>query len=134
MANYWHTGNNVVTLPGRLRHAHVHKIEAAIPLFTLGLEKSLGKFNTQMDKVIKEKFTAVQPAVEWKFTEVALNYIVNKHRTTMQELNVLHLMKYIRYYGAIDIRNSSTERSHAIQLDMVEQLELAHESGEKGPG
>jgi hypothetical protein len=28
-------------------------------------------------------------------------------------------------YGAIDIRNSSTERSHAIQLDMIEQLEMA---------
>lgn len=28
-------------------------------------------------------------------------------------------------YGAIDVRNSSTARSHSVQLDMLEQLELA---------
>jgi hypothetical protein len=28
-------------------------------------------------------------------------------------------------FGSIDIRNSSTERSHSIQLDLIEQLELA---------
>ena len=65
--------------PGQLKPVHVSKIEAAIPLFTLGLEKNLEQLNNEVDKVIKKKFTAVQPAVEWRFTEAALNYIVNKH-------------------------------------------------------
>ena len=56
-------------IPGQLKPAHIGKIEAAIPLFTLGLEKSLEQLNNQVDTVIKKKFTAVQPAVEWKFTE-----------------------------------------------------------------
>ena len=58
---------------------YISKIEPAIPLFTLGCEKSLEDLNNEVDRVIKKKFTAVQPAVEWKFTEAALNYIVKKH-------------------------------------------------------
>jgi len=111
--------------PGRLRHTHITKIEAAISLFTLGLEKSLESLDTQIDKVIKQQFTAVQPAVEWKFTEVALNYIVNKQHNEEVKIERIAFNDVYPLYGAIDIRNSSTERSHAIQLDMVEQLELA---------
>lgn len=111
--------------PGKLKHTHIHKIEAAIPLFTLGLEKSLESLDTQIDRVIKEQFTAVQPAVEWKFTEVALNYIVNKQHNEEVKIERIAFNEVYPLYGAIDIRNSSTERSHAIQLDMVEQLELA---------
>jgi len=112
--------------PGRLKHAHIAKIESAIPLFTLGLEKSLESLDTQIDKVIKEQFTAVQPAVEWKFTEVALNYIVNKQHNEDIKIERITFNDVYPLYSAIDIRNSSTERSHAIQLDMVEQLELAN--------
>ncbi|MBL0305090.1 MAG: hypothetical protein IPQ25_03375 [Chitinophagaceae bacterium] len=65
--------------PGYLKPEHISKLEAAIPMFTLGLEKSLEQLNNQVDKVIKKKFTAVQPAVEWKFTEASLNYIVNMY-------------------------------------------------------
>lgn len=111
--------------PGSLRHTHISKIDAAIPLFTLGLEKSLEVLDTQIDKVIKEQFTVVQPAVEWKFTEVALNYIVNKEHNENVKIERITFNDVYPLYGAIDIRNSSTERSHAIQLDMIEQLDLA---------
>ena len=111
--------------PGTMKPVHINKIEAAIPLFTLGLEKSLESLDTQIDKVIKEQFTAVQPAVEWKFTEVALNYIVNKQHNEDVKIERIAFNDVYPLYGAIDIRNSSTESSHAIQLDLVEQLELA---------
>ena len=63
--------------PGKLQALHIFKIEHALPLFTLALEKAAESLETQIDKVIKEKFTAVQPAVEWRFTEVAWNYVKN---------------------------------------------------------
>ena len=110
---------------GKLTHTHVSKIEAAIPLFTLGLEKSLETLENHIDKVIKEQFTAVQPAVEWKFTEVALNFIVNHQKQEDVKMEKISFPDVYPLYGAIDIRNSSTERSHAIQLDIIEQLEMA---------
>ncbi len=82
--------------------------------------------NSKVDTVIKKKFTAVQPAVEWRFTEAALNYIVNKHDKEDVKVERIAFNDVYPLYGAIDIRNSSTERAHAIQLDIIEQLELAN--------
>ena len=111
--------------PGQLKPGHISKIEAAIPLFTLGCEKSLEELNNEVDRVIKKKFTAVQPAVEWKFTEAALNYIVNQYEKEHLKIERIAFADVHPLYGAIDIRNSSTERSHSIQLDIIEQLGLA---------
>lgn len=115
----------ISTVPNQLKPGHVRKIEAAIPLFSLGLEKSLELLNNQVDKLIKRKFTAVQPAVEWKFTEAALNFIVNHQQKDDLKIERIAFNDVYPLYGAIDIRNSSTERARAIQLDMIEQLQLA---------
>jgi hypothetical protein len=116
----------VSDVPGTLNYSHISKLEPAIHLFTLALEKSVEGLDNQIDKVIKEKFTAVQPSVEWKFTEVALNYIVNRHQQQDEvKMEKICFPDVYPLYGAIDIRNSSTERSHSIQLDLIEQLEMA---------
>lgn len=117
----------ISTVPNQLKPGHVRKIEAAIPLFSLGLEKSLELLNNQVDKLIKRKFTAVQPAVEWKFTEAALNFIVNHQQKDDLKIERIAFNDVYPLYGAIDIRNSSTERARAIQLDMIEQLQLARQ-------
>jgi len=111
--------------PGHLKPVHIGKIEAAIPLFTLGLEKSLELLNTEVERVIKKKFTAVQPSVEWKFTEAALKYIVSKQQNDEVKIERIAFHDVYPLYGAIDIRNSSTERSKAIQRDILDQLNLA---------
>jgi hypothetical protein len=111
--------------PGQLKPLHVSKIEAAIPLFTLGLEKNLEQLNNEVDIVIKKKFTAVQPAVEWRFTEAALNYIVSKHGNAEAKIERIAFNDVYPLFGSIDVRNSSTERSQSIKADIIEQLELA---------
>lgn len=111
--------------PGQLKPLHIGRLEAAVPLFNLGLEKSLERLNNEVDIVIKKKFTAVQPAVEWRFTEAALNFIVKKHASEHPKIERICFEDVYPLYGAIDIRNSSTERSHSIQLDIIEQLEQA---------
>lgn len=110
---------------GRLSNRHIAKIEAAIPLFTLALEKSAESLSNQIDNVIKEKFTAVQPAVEWKFTEVAFNYISRRQRGEDVKIERITFEDVYPLYAAVDIRNSSTQRAHGIQLDLVEQLNVA---------
>ena len=111
--------------PGLLNPGHISKIEAAIPLFTLGCEKTLEELNNEVDRIIKKKFTAVQPAVEWKFTEAALNYIVKQQEKEHISIERIAFSDVYPLYGAIDVRNSSTQRAHAIQRDIIEQLELA---------
>lgn len=108
---------------GYLKTEHAIKIQPAIPLFTLGMEKTLDLLNSNVDAVIKKKFTAVQPAVEWRFTEAALNFIVQKQRSDDAKIEKIAFDDVHPLYAAIDIRGSSTSRAHAIQLDTLEQLD-----------
>ena len=110
---------------GQLKPSHINKVASVTPLFTLGLEKSLEQLNNEVDQVIKKKFTAVQPSVEWKFTEVALDYIVNQREKEHKKISRICFNDVWPLYAAIDIRNSSTERSQAIQQDVLEQLNIA---------
>ena len=110
---------------GGLQKEHLIKIDPVIPLFKLALQKSQEQLDHQVDKVIKEQFTAVQDAVEWRFTEAALNYLTRKNQGEQTKIEPISFEKVFPLYGAIDIRNSSVERNHAIQQDLLEQLQLA---------
>ncbi len=111
--------------PGLLNHTHIGLLKKAIPLFSVALKKSSVNLDSQIDKVIKTQFTAVQPAVEWKFTEAALNYIVNKKKNDETKIERIAFNDVYPLFGAIDIRNSSVQRAHAIKLDLIEQLHMA---------
>lgn len=110
---------------GVLTEQHAARLEPALPLFTLALQKSQEHLDHQVDKVIKEQFTAVQDAVEWRFTEAALNYLTRKDTGEQTKIEPIVFDNVFPLYGAVDIRNSSTERNKAIQLDMLEQLAMA---------
>ena len=110
--------------PGILKACYIDKIEPAIPLFALALEKSAESLDNQIDKVIKEKFTAVQPAVEWKFTDAAFKYLLDRQKDEEAKMERIVFDNVYPLYGAIDIRNSSTERAQAVQLDIIEQLQM----------
>lgn len=111
--------------PGHLNYTHLSKIEPALPLFTLALEKSAEILDNEVDKVIKHQFTAVQSSVEWKFTEAALEYINKKQGNEDTKIGNIVFENVFPLYGAIDVRNSSTERNQAIQQDLLEQLTTA---------
>src|SRR5687768_13123805 len=110
---------------GKMKYHHVERLEVAIPLFTRAIEKSAEALDGQIDKVIKEQFTAVQPSVEWKFTEAAYNFIIQKQHGKDPKPERIAFEDVYPLFGAIDIRNSSVERSQSIQLDFIEQLQKA---------
>jgi hypothetical protein len=109
----------------KLNYKHIARLDIAIPLFTRAIEKSAESLDNQIDKIIKEQFTAVQPSVEWKFTEAAYNFIIQKQQGKDPKPERIAFESVYPLYGAIDIRNSSVERSQSIQLDFIEQLQMA---------
>ncbi|RYF85776.1 MAG: hypothetical protein EON98_05635 [Chitinophagaceae bacterium] len=112
--------------PGELNYAHLSAITPAIELFRLALEKTADSLEAQIDKTIKEHFTAIQPAVEWKFTEAAFQYLQHQN-TDLVKMPQIAFQDVYPLYGAIDVRNSSLERTNSIQLDLLEQLTLAND-------
>ena len=101
------------------------RLEPAMPLISLALLKNRDTFNNRIEKLIKEKFTALQPSVEWKFAQCAWEYM-NGHNDNGNSLisqNVVFDNVY-PLYGAVDIRNSSMERAVTIQKDIKAHLQL----------
>ncbi len=112
--------------PGRLKYQHLSKINSAMELFTLALEKSIEGLEMQIDKTIKEHFTAIQPAVEWKFTEAAFEFLQNRQENELAKLPSITFNEVYPLYAAIDVKNSSTERNNGIQQDLLEQLNMVY--------
>ena len=112
---------------GQLELQHLSKLQPAIQLFALALDKSGESLELQVDKTIKEHFTAVQPVVEWKFTEAAFNYLEHRRSSEQAKMPGISFENVHPLYAAIDIRNSSIERNQAIQMDLMEHLNSAKE-------
>ncbi|MFL5747249.1 MAG: hypothetical protein ACJ751_21420 [Niastella sp.] len=115
-------------IPNQLTQEVMNRVEKAMPLLSLALLKNRDTFTYRIEKIIKEKFTALQPAVEWKFAEVAWEYM---HKEQYKEAPVSGNVVFddvYPLYGAIDIRNSSVERSRAMQKDLMEHISLVDET------
>lgn len=100
------------------------------PSYAVGsmlLRRSMELANERINEVIKEQFTALQPAVEWKFTETAWEYlhIPKDHK---KPIGNIQFEDVYPLYGAVDIRNSSVERGSAIREDLREQLLLIQDT------
>lgn len=112
-------------IPNQLNLDVMTRIEPAMPLISLALLKNRDSFDAKIEKLIKEKFTALQPSVEWKFAEVAWKYLHHAAPGSAVYTGNVTFDEVYPLYGAIDVRNSSLERSQAIQKDLAEQLSLA---------
>ena len=98
-----------------------------LPIFSLAAKRSLEELESKLQSIIKEQYTAVHPAVEWKFVQAALNKMNREttHESIKGEAIVFNDVFPI--YGQSDIRGSSTERNKAIQEDLTEQMILARD-------
>ncbi len=102
----------------------INKMEPVVSIIELALQKTSDHFEGQINKIIKEQFTAIQPAVEWSFTDAAVDYLMRVEKDEDARVSNIVFNGVYPLYGAIDIRNSSVERNKAIQQDLIEQLEL----------
>ena len=102
------------------------KLEEAISLFATAMQRSLDDQEDRVQAVIKEQYTAIHPAVEWKFREVAQTHLDQQSVDPMAMAGRIIFKNVYPLYGLSDIRHSSATRNTAIQNDLLEQLSLAH--------
>ena len=101
----------------------VSKARPLIKLLENELQKKIDHLESEVNKIIKEQFTAVQSSVEWRFTEAAVQYLGKLQKGEEPKIEPIVFDNVYPLYGAIDIRNSSGERNFAVQRDMLEQLQ-----------
>jgi len=99
-------------------------IDSVLPLLAQILKHRIDAFDNSIKSIIKEKFTSLQPAVEWKFNEVAWEYLKKSAHNRKTEVSTIYFKDVYPLYGAIDIRNSSVERNLALQSDMQQHFIL----------
>lgn len=97
----------------------VRKIESAMPMYSEFIVYQTNKLHEQMESFIMHNYTAIQPVVEWKFNEIAWSTMQKAPNTKLPDIAFKELAPF---YGAIDIKNSSSQRQKAIRKDSDQNL------------
>ncbi|MEP7106706.1 MAG: GAF domain-containing protein [Ferruginibacter sp.] len=109
---------------GVINTRFISRLEPARHLLSQVLQHNIEVFDNKIEQTIKEKFTSLQPSVEWKFNEVAWSYIQKVTNDGKADVGNVVFEEVYPIYGAVDIRNSTIERNAAIQKDHLRQLEM----------
>ncbi|HSP88834.1 MAG TPA: GAF domain-containing protein [Ignavibacteriaceae bacterium] len=111
--------------PGDINSLNSQKIKGILPLFAAAVKRYSEDFENQIQKIIKEKCTAIHPSVEWRFRRAAANLVSNKTNNKLAEMEPIVFDNVYPLYGLSDIRNSSEYRNESVKSDMIEHLNLA---------
>jgi hypothetical protein len=110
-----------------LNEVLLSKLDPAGPYLSQIFENSIDEFNARIEHVVKDHFTALQPAVQWKFNEAAWHYLRDNNMnapTVRTEIENIIFDKVYPLYGAVDLRNSTVQRNEALQKDLQTQFDL----------
>jgi hypothetical protein len=99
-------------------------IEAAFPLLAQLYQNIIVDFNNEITNIITDKFTALQPSVQWRFIQVAYEYMKSGGAEKNLPIEPVYFKDVHPFYGAIDIRNSSIERNLMIRRDLYAHFEV----------
>jgi hypothetical protein len=110
--------------PSQFNANSLSKVEAAFPLLAQLFQNVIIDFNNEIQDVIMDKFTALQPSVQWRFHEAAYNYVQSGARDRNFPIEPVFFRDVYPFYGAVDIRNSSIQRNGAIRRDLYAHFEI----------
>lgn len=115
--------------PGLLNSGLLSRLDVVMPLLAQLLQLGIDEFDACLKAVVRENFTAIQPAVEWKFNEAAWRYerMIEQGKAPAS-VETIYFKEVYPLYGAIDIRNSTLERNSAIRMDLQTQFGLLTET------
>ena len=109
---------------GVLDSALLSRLDVVIPLLAQLLQRASDEFDERIKAIIKENFTSLQPAVEWKFHEAAWQFEQQRRMGESPALGTIYFKDVYPLYGAIDIRNSTIGRNDALRRDLQVQFEI----------
>jgi hypothetical protein len=112
-----------------LSEGQLIRLKPVLPIMTQLIQDIISRFNRSIENIIKEKFTSIQPAVQWKFNETAWHYLRDHASEDNNEPVENIVFKNLNpLYGAVDIRNSTVLRNQALEKDYTIQLRILTEA------
>lgn len=105
------------------------KLRPATPLLAQLAFDLIHEFRNRIDGIIKERFTSIQPSVQWKFNNAAWQCLLNENASgSKASISDIQFNNVFPLYGAIDISDSTNIRNKAQYLDLKIQLQLLRDT------
>lgn len=126
-----HNGNLVGVLEicsfekGTFEPLMLHTLDHLAPSLSLALNRQAENLDYRIKAMIRKNFTAIHPVVEWKFDEIALDYVLEEEEWKSPEIKPILFDEVYPLFAAVDIKNSTIERNKALHDDFVIQLDMA---------
>ncbi len=98
------------------------KLRSILPIIAVVVQRNARDYENRIQSTIKENYTSIHPAVEWKFVEAAIQLLKETEAERKKGLAPIQLENVVPIYGQIDIRSSSDRRNEAIRLDIIDYL------------
>lgn len=111
--------------PGDIHPLSSHKLRQVNQFFAWAVHENRERFESRVQRVIKENYTAIHPSVEWRFREAVIQTLDQQQPGEPLEPEPILFEQVYPLYGAADIRESSNLRNKAIRDDLVEHMRLA---------
>ena len=111
--------------PFELDQFSLGQLEEVTSLFGVAIHRKLGERDDRVQALIKEHYTSIHPAVEWRFEKAARNFLFQEENQEEARVESIVFQDVYPLYGLADIRGSSTERNASIQADLLYQLGMA---------
>ncbi len=113
---------------GDLDEFDMELVKQFVPLFAVAVKRNAEDLETRIQAVIKEKFTAIHPTMEWRFNDAARRLLTQQEDGNRSaEMEPIVFEDVYPLHGSCDIRGSSTARNEAVQGDLIEHLTLARQ-------
>jgi hypothetical protein len=113
--------------PGAINPTNSYRVEQVLPMFTAAVKRVKEEMYTEVRALIQEECTAIHPSVTWRFLDAGVNLMNRRRLDDKAALEEIVFKDVYPLFGLSDVRNSSSERNHAIQQDLLDNLRYAKE-------
>jgi hypothetical protein len=99
------------------------KLREVQPLFRTVLGRSRQEIDNEVEAIIRDRYTALHPSVEWKFVDAAFKLIAKRKKQGEEAVIDPIIFKDVYpLYGQADIVGSTNMRNNSIQEDFADNL------------
>lgn len=110
-------------LPNRLDTKAMVIWKTFIPLLTQLTAEIVFLFKNSLERIILNNFTALNPAVEWRFNEAAASQLAAYMREEEElPIDKVRFEKVYPIYGAIDVKGSTQLRNNIYKKDNLSKI------------
>ena len=101
------------------------QVQSFLDLITQLANEIVLSFRNELNDIILHRYTALQPAVEWKFNQVAAQYIGDLlNHTSQPEPEKIIFRQVYPFYAAIDVKDSTALRNESNRTDLKLRIEF----------